>query len=78
MEAFNGFQFDVVLPDNITYVNNSIIESLRFNGHSVSASLVNGNTLRFIAYSSSNKDFNGSRRVVPFQIKTGGVFELIV
>jgi hypothetical protein len=41
MEAFNGFQFDVVLPDNITYVNNSIIESLRFNGHSVGAS-VNG------------------------------------
>jgi hypothetical protein len=60
MEAFNGFQFDVVLPSNITYVNNSITQSLRFNGHSISASVINGNTLRFIAYSSSNKDFNGS------------------
>jgi hypothetical protein len=30
MEAFNGFQFDVAY--NITYVNNSIIESLRLMG----------------------------------------------
>lgn len=60
MESFNGFQFDVILPTDISYVNNSIIQSQRFNGHTISASVVNGNTLRFIAYSSSNKDFNGS------------------
>ncbi|PWA09536.1 Ig-like domain-containing protein [Flavobacterium laiguense] len=60
MEAFNGFQFDVLLPADISYVNNSILQSLRFNGHAISVSVVNGNTLRFIAYSSSNKNFNGS------------------
>ncbi len=60
MEPFNGFQFDVLLPTNISLVNNSIILSSRFNGQSISASIVNGNTLRFIAYSSSNINFNGN------------------
>ncbi|UFH35597.1 Ig-like domain-containing protein [Flavobacterium acetivorans] len=59
MELFNGFQFDVLLPADISYVNNSIIPSQRSNAHTISASIINGNTLRFIAYSSSNKDFNG-------------------
>jgi hypothetical protein len=75
MEAFNGFQFDVVLPDNITYVNNSIIESLRFNGTALVLSCKWKYPTVYSLFS-SNKDFNGSRRVVPFQIKTGGVFEL--
>jgi VCBS repeat-containing protein len=70
MEAFNGFQFDILLPAKISYVANSIIESLRFNGHSISASVVNGNTLRFIAYSNSNKDFNGSdKELFRFKLK---------
>lgn len=60
MEAFNGFQFDVLLPTDIIFVNNSIMQSLRFNGHSINASVVNGNILRFIAFSSTNTDFKGS------------------
>jgi hypothetical protein len=70
METFNGFQFDVLLPANISYVNNSVLQSLRFNGHSISASVVNGNTLRFIAYSSSNTDFKGiSGELFRFKLK---------
>jgi VCBS repeat-containing protein len=70
MENFNGFQFDVLLPANITYVNNSIIQSSRFNGHTISASVVNGNTLRFIAYSDTNKDFIGSDgKLFSFKLK---------
>lgn len=70
MEAFNGFQFDVLLPADISYVNNSILQSLRFNGHSISASVVNGNILRFIAYSGSNTDFKGnSGELFRFKLK---------
>lgn len=70
MEAFNGFQFDVLLPTDISYVNNSILQSLRFNGHNISASIINGNTLRFIAYSGSNTDFKGnSGELFRFKLK---------
>jgi hypothetical protein len=70
MESFNGFQFDVLLPADISYVNNSILQSLRFNGHSISASVVNGNILRFIAYSGSNTNFKGnSGELFSFRLK---------
>ncbi len=59
MEPFNGFQFDVSLPDNISYVANSIIPSQRFNGQTLNASIVNGNIIRFIAFSPTNTDFKG-------------------
>lgn len=70
METFNGFQFDVLLPASISYVANSIIPSQRFNGHIISASIVNGNILRFISFSSSNKDFKEfSGELLRFKLK---------
>jgi hypothetical protein len=60
MEPFNGIQFDILLPTDISFVENSIVPSSRFNGHVISASIINGNALRVIAYSSSNVDFNGT------------------
>ena len=60
MEPFTGFQFDIILPSGIDYVFDSIIESNRFDGHSISANIINGTTLRFIAYSLTNKNFIGT------------------
>ncbi|TXD53446.1 MULTISPECIES: choice-of-anchor D domain-containing protein [unclassified Polaribacter] len=70
MEPFNGFQFDIKLPNDITYVENSLVFSDRLDGHSVSASLINPTTLRFLGYSSSNKNFKGTAGTVfSFQLK---------
>ena len=82
MESFNGFQFDVLLPANISFVENSIMPSSRFNGHIISASIVNGNVLRVIAYSGSNMDFNGnSGELFRFKLKpavSSGTYNLSV
>ncbi|HEU4791945.1 MAG TPA: Ig-like domain-containing protein [Flavobacterium sp.] len=80
MESFSGVQFDVLLPSGISYVNNSIIQSQRFNGHTVNASVINGNTLRFIVYSASNKDFIGDNgELLRFKLKptvSSGTYDL--
>ena len=70
MESFNGFQFDVTLPQNITYVNNSVALSSRKGDHIVSGSLINTNTLRIISYSNSNAEFSGDEgEVIIFKLK---------
>lgn len=82
MELFNGFQFDVLLPANISFVENSIVPSSRFNGHIISASVINGNVLRVIAYSGSNMDFKGNNgEVFRFKLKpavSSGTYNLSV
>lgn len=60
MEPFSGFQFDLTLPQDISYVENSVELSTRKSDHSVSGSLINANTLRVIAYSTTNAEFSGS------------------
>lgn len=60
MESFSGFQFDLTLPQDISYVENSVELSTRKSDHSVSGSLINANTLRVIAYSNTNAEFSGS------------------
>ena len=60
MEPFTGLQFDITLPAGIDYVDDSIIETSRFDGHAISASKINATTLRVLAYSMSNKDFIGT------------------
>ena len=60
MEPFSGFQFDLTLPQDISYVENSVELSTRKSDHSVSGSLINANTLRVIAYSNTNAEFSGS------------------
>lgn len=82
MEPFNGIQFDILLPTDISFVQNSIVPSSRFNGHIISASIVNGNALRVIAYSSSNVDFNGTDgELFRFKLKpavSSGTYNLAV
>ncbi|MCF6212610.1 MAG: choice-of-anchor D domain-containing protein [Flavobacteriaceae bacterium] len=82
METFTGFQFDLLLPSGFEYVANSIVESGRFNSHSIGVSLISGNKLRFIAYSSSNIDFIGdSGELFSFKLKpivSSGNYSLII
>ncbi|NVK75924.1 MAG: choice-of-anchor D domain-containing protein, partial [Oceanospirillaceae bacterium] len=69
MEPFNGFQFDVVLPNDFSYVNNSAVLSSRKTDHVVSASVVDSNKLRIISYSSTNANFSGSEgEVLTFKL----------
>jgi hypothetical protein len=70
MEPFSGFQFDLSLPQDIIYVANSVLLSDRKSDHAVSASMINSNTLRVIAYSGSNTNFNGiDGEVMTFKLK---------
>ena len=82
MESFNGFQFDVLLPANISFVENSIVTTSRFNGHIIGATVVNGNVLRVIAYSNSNIDFNRSNgELFRFKLKpavSSGTYNLVI
>jgi hypothetical protein len=59
MEPFVAFQFDLLLPDALAYVEGSAKLSNRKGNHSVSASSLKDNKLRVIAYSSSNQEFSG-------------------
>jgi hypothetical protein len=60
MEPFSGFQFDLTLPQDISFVENSVALSTRKSDHSVIGSLINANTIRVIAYSNANAEFTGS------------------
>lgn len=69
MEAFNGFQFDVTLPDGFTYVEASLSLSGRETDHSVSANMLDTSTLRLLSYSQSNSNFTGTDgEVLSFQV----------
>ena len=60
MEAFTGFQFDLIIPEGLEFVSNSLIQqNSRFDGHTLQTSL-NGNTLTFVGYSAVNKNFIGT------------------
>jgi hypothetical protein len=66
--------FSLTFCTDISYVrNNSIIQSSRFNGHTFNASVVNGNTLRFIAYSESNKVHGSDGKLFSFKLKPTSV-----
>ena len=60
MESFSGFQFDITLPNDVIYVENSTVFSTRSEDHSIAASMINTNTLRFVSYSGSNTNFTGN------------------
>ena len=57
MEEFNGFQFDITLPNNVSYVENSTVLSSRSSDHTIAGDMIDNNTLRFISYSGSNTNF---------------------
>lgn len=60
MEPFVAFQFDLLLPDPLSYISGSAKLSGRKTDHQVSAAMINHNTLRVVAFSPSNKPFTGS------------------
>jgi hypothetical protein len=83
MEEFIAFQFDLLIPEGLEFVSNSIVnQSSRFEDHDIVANLINGNTLRFIGYSASNKNFVGnSGELFMFKLKpivNAGYFPLDV
>jgi hypothetical protein len=73
-DPFVGFQFDLPLDNELEYVSGTAILTDRSNGHAISASIVNGNTLRLFAYSMSQTPFTGNSGVVcSFYLTTGTV-----
>lgn len=82
MEAFTGFQFDIILPEGIEFVSGSLIESNRFDGHSLVASIIGDNTVRILAYSATNTNFNGnSGEVFSFKLipkVSSGTYPLVI
>ena len=82
-DPFVAFQVDIPIPQGFKYVENSaLLNSERIAGHSLSASILNTNVLRLIAYSADNSVFLGnSGSVVSFKLKSGtapGMFSLLL
>ena len=74
MEEFVAFQFDIILPDVLSYVENSIALSARSVDHIVTANNVQDGVLRIIAYSPSNTPFIGNDgEVVSFTGLVNGI-----
>jgi len=60
-EPFVAFQFDITLPDSVSFVNSSLILSNRASGsHSITSSFITSNKLRVLAYSMNQSQFSGS------------------
>lgn len=59
MESFTGFQFDLSLPQSMTYEEGTV-QLLRKVDHTVSISKINANTLRVLAWSGGNVNFTGT------------------
>ena len=58
-DQFSAFQFDIILPSVMTFVQDSVWLFRKID-HVIIASLVNQNTLRILAYSLSNQPFTGN------------------
>jgi hypothetical protein len=82
MEQFSGFQLDITLPNNISYVENSIELSSRASDHLIAASVVNSNILRIVSYSNTNSFFSGnSGEVFSFDLTpnvSSGTYPLVI
>jgi hypothetical protein len=59
MEAFTGFQFDLTLPQPMTYTTGSA-HLFRSSDHSVTVNQIDPSTLRVLAFSGTNKNFTGN------------------
>jgi len=60
MEPMVSFQFDLVIPPILKYINGSALLSQRKTNHVISANYIGPNTLRILSYSPSNQGFTGS------------------
>jgi hypothetical protein len=73
--TFVAFQLSLSLDNQMTYLTGSVGLTDRSSGdHSISATVIRGNTLRIIAYSSNNFAFSGnSGSVAMFKLILGSV-----
>ena len=60
MDSFTGFQLDITIPTGVEYVQNSVALLGRENDHSISANVINSNTIRVICFSENNLNFNST------------------
>lgn len=68
---YASMQFDVVLPEGLTVVGNSLDGTSRLAGHSI-MSKDNGGSFRIVAYSMNNDVFNGNEgAVLRLKVKAG-------
>ena len=58
-DQFTAFQFDVILPSVLTFIEDSVW-LFRKTNHIIIANLVNQQTLRIFAYSPTNQPFTGN------------------
>lgn len=69
VDEFVAFQSDIVLPDVCIYQQGSVKLSERAEDHTLSANLLDGNVLRVIAFSISQKSFSGnSGELITFNV----------
>ncbi len=74
VNAFVGFQFDLKLSDQVTYVEGSAELSYRITDHQVVDNLYGSDSLTIFAYSMSNDTFTGTTgEVLRFNIVLGTV-----
>ena len=74
MEDFVAFQFDLILPGVLSYVNNSVALSTRSVDHIVTANNIQDGVLRIIAYSPTNTAFTGNDgEIVSFAALVNGI-----
>ncbi|MDP8269251.1 MAG: choice-of-anchor D domain-containing protein, partial [Candidatus Tenebribacter davisii] len=74
MEEFVAFQFDLILPEVLSYVDNSVALSARSVDHVVIANNLPDGVLRIIVYSPSNTVFTGNEgQIVSFTALVDGI-----
>jgi hypothetical protein len=70
-DPFSAFQFDIVIPGGFSYIDNSADLTARKADHSLVVSLIGNDTLRVIAFSPSNSNFNGyTGEILHFSLNT--------
>ena len=75
-DTFIAFQCDVLLPEGFQYVPNSIALSKRAQDHVISATTVDSNGVRLVAYSPNNKAFTADSGIVAtFRVTTPAAAE---
>jgi hypothetical protein len=77
---FAAFQFDLLLPEGFEFIEGSAELSNRKTDHSIIASSIADDTIRFIAFSPMNSNFSGNEgQVLQFQLFAGnnpGIFPI--
>ncbi|MDD3051754.1 MAG: choice-of-anchor D domain-containing protein [Candidatus Cloacimonetes bacterium] len=74
MEQFTAFQFDLQMPQQLSYEIIETTLSERANGHVSTAQSINSNLIRVVAYSLDNSFFFGNSGIVSYlNIKIDGL-----